>query len=441
MDTDVIKTIWGCNPQIIAAGILLFAYIILFTEKVNRAVVAIIGAAVMTITGIISQEEAFKSIDFNTLSLLIGMMTVVGISGKSGLFQYIAIYSAKLVKANPRLILVIFCLVTAFLSAVFDNVTTVLLIIPITILITEKLNISPYPFFYTEIAASNIGGTATLVGDPPNILIGSARNLSFADFLINMLPISVIALFILIIATDLIFGRKLHAEEKNRRAVMRMNEKDQITDISLLKKSLFIVSLVIIGFLTAERIGLENGTVAMLGAALLIFMRGFGEDNETKSKQAEKAFTYVDWVTIFFFAGLFVIVGGVEHTKLLEVLAKKIIEVTDGNIYLTTVAVLWLSALVSSFLDNIPFVATMIPLLKSIENTVGECQVLWWALAIGACLGGNGTLIGASANVMVAGMAERNGKPITFLGYMLYGIPVMLCSIILAHLYIVLRYF
>ncbi|OPZ77627.1 MAG: Citrate transporter [Alphaproteobacteria bacterium ADurb.Bin438] len=239
-------------------------------------------------------------------------------------------------------------------------------------------------------------------------------------------------------------GRKLYATEENKKLVMSLDEKDQITDKVLLKKSLIVIFLVIAGFLSAEHIGLQNGTIAMLGAAVLIFLYGYGQESETKSKRAEKAFAKVDWVTIFFFAGLFVIVAGVEHTGLLEIIANKIIHATEGDLHLTAFAILWLSAIISAFLDNIPFVATMIPLLKNIEssmNGASHAEVLWWALALGACLGGNGSLIGASANVMVAGMAERHGKPIHFMGFLLYGVPVMIITIILSHIYIYFKYF
>ncbi len=438
------QVIFGWDPMVVSTAILVISYIILFTEKLNRAVVAVTGAAVMIFAGILTQTTAVAGIDFNTLSLLIGMMIIVGIAEKSGMFQYVAIWATKKVKANPRGIMVVLAIVTAVFSALLDNVTTVLLIAPVTFQITKKLKLNPYPYLIMEIFASNIGGTATLIGDPPNILIGSALNLSFMDFVNELTPVVAVTMVLLIIAFDLVYGRKFPTEARLRKAVLKMKEKDAIKDLPLLWKSLTILILVIAGFMAAEHLHIANGTIAMFGAMVMLLTYTFGNSHDERDHKVEDAFGLVDWTTIFFFAGLFAIVYGLEQAGVLTLLGNKFIDYTDGSIEKAAMLVVWISAFVSTAIDNIPFVATMIPMIKTMEAGMGGRELMmpvWWALSLGACFGGNGSLIAASANVIVAGMAQREGHPIHFMRFLIWSIPVMLGSVGVAALYLHIRHF
>ena len=436
--------VWGLDAKVVAIAIVVISYVILFTEKVNRAIVALLGATIMIFAGILTQQTALKGIDFNTLALLIGMMSIVSISEKSGMFQYVAVWSAKKVRANPRGLLVVLALVTAFFSAFLDNVTTVLLVAPVTFQITRKLNINPYPYLVLEIFAANIGGTATLIGDPPNILIGSSLGLSFTDFLFELTPIVIVTMLVLALGFDLIWGRRLVTTEANKETVMSINEKDCITDKSLLKKALSVLFIVIAGFMSAEHLHIANGTIAIAGAAVLLLLYTIGESHEEREQKVENILGSVDWTTIFFFSGLFVIVYGLEVTGVLAMMGEKFVEMTEGSIEKATFLILWSSAIISSAIDNIPFVATMIPMIKSMEESMGGREAMmpvWWALSLGACFGGNGTLIGASANVIVAGMAQREGHPISFIGFLLWSIPTMLISVFIASIFLEIQYF
>jgi len=438
------SAIFGFDPKIVSTVILVVSYLILFTEKLNRAVVALLGAVVMIFAGVLTQDGAIAGIDFNTLALLIGMMIIVGIAEKSGMFQYVAVWSAKKVRASPRGLLIVLAAVTAVFSALLDNVTTVLLVAPVTFQITRKLKINPYPYLILEIFASNIGGTATLIGDPPNILIGSALQLSFMDFVYELTPIVAATMVVLIVAFDLIWGRKMSASDKSREAVMRLNEKDTITDPVLLVKSLAVLIVVIIGFMAAEHFHIANGTIAVFGAVILLMLYTWGNSHSDREHKVEEAFGLVDWTTIFFFAGLFAIVYGLEESGVLALMGNKFIEVTNGSIEKAAMIVVWMSAFVSTAIDNIPFVATMIPMIKSMEASLGGREAMmpvWWALSLGACFGGNGSLIAASANVIVAGMAQREGHPIHFLRFLIWSIPVMLVSVLMAAVYLHLRWF
>ena len=438
------RIIFGMDPMLLSSAILIVSYIILFTEKLNRAVVALLGAVVMILAGILSQEQALAGIDFNTLALLIGMMTIVGISEKSGMFQYVAVWAAQKVRANPRGLLVVLALVTAVFSAVLDNVTTVLLIVPVTFQITRKLKINPYPYLIIEIFSSNIGGTATLIGDPPNILIGSALNLTYMDFVYELTPVVAITMIVLILGFDYIWGKRMVASDKNKAAVMKIKAIDSITDWKLLTKSLGVLIGTIIGFISAEHLHIANGTIAMLGASILLLLYTVGDSHSEREHKVEEAFSLVDWTTIFFFAGLFAIVYGLEISGVLEVMGHKFIEYTDGSIEKATMLVIWISAIVSTAIDNIPFVATMIPMIKSMEASMGGREAMmpvWWALSLGACYGGNGSLIAASANVIVGGMAQREGHPISFLGFLKWSIPVMLITVGIAALYLHIIHF
>lgn len=427
------------------SGILLIiVYGFLIAEKINRAVVAILGACLMIYFGLLNQHEALAKVDWNTLWLLIGMMILVSITAKTGVFQYVAIRSAKVVKANPVGILVMITLITAVFSALLDNVTTVLLVTPVTLLITEQLGLKAFPYLFATILASNIGGTATLIGDPPNILIGSRTHLTFSDFVIHMSPI---AMMILVVITGLLvamFGRGLKTTLKARAKIMRFDEKEAITDIELLKKCGIVFSIVILGFFIGHSLHIEPGTIALSGAGLLMLLAYGKENAEHQAEKIHHVFGEVEWVTIFFFMGLFIIVGAVEHSGLLNVLGAKLMQITDGDVVKMALVVLWVSAILSSFLDNIPFVATMIPLLHTAQTQMPadvDFNPVWWALALGACLGGNGTLIGASANLTVAGFAEKAKQPISMVQFTKYAFPLMLIMIVMAHWYLNWRYF
>ena len=435
--------IFGLSPVLFAGSLFVLTYLLIITERLNRAVIAMTAAALMIMGGVLTQEAAVKGVDFNTIGLLTGMMIIVGITRDSGVFQYLAIRSAKIVKADPWGILVMLMLVTAFLSAMLDNVTTVLLVAPVTLLITDTLKISAYPYLFAEIFASNIGGTATLIGDPPNIMIGSATNLSYNDFLFNLAPIAVFILAVTIIPIYFIWGRHLKADPRLIEKVMQYREIDAIKDWLLLKKSLFVLTLVMIGFIVGHDYGYQPATIAMFGAAVLLTLNCLPHDQEKQTELVARSLCDVEWITIFFFIGLFILVYGDESTGLLESLAHKVIELTDGDKTITAISILFVSAVASAIIDNIPFVATMIPLIKNMAASFGGAEQLtpiWWSLALGACLGGNGSLVGASANLIVAGFAERSGQPIRFLPFMLMAFPLMLASVAVSAVYVYFRY-
>jgi len=434
----------GIGPIWIATTILVAVYVLLITEKVNRAILAMLGAALMVVLGILNQKQAVAGVDANTLALLIGMMVIVAITSKSGLFQYVAIKAAKMVKAHPVGILVMLTLITAVFSALLDNVTTVLLIAPITLLITEALGTKVFPFFIAEILASNVGGTATLIGDPPNIMIGSAAGLSFNDFLFNLTPIAVVCLVAVLGIILLMYRHRLNAiPEAARAQIMEFDEGQAITDVRLMVKSLGVLALVIVGFTAGHGMGIEPGTSALAGAALLMMLAYGGKDAEDQSESVHHIFGEVEWVTILFFAGLFVIVAGVEHVGLLDMFAHFVLNLTDGNLMWTSFLIFWASGILSAILDNIPFVATMIPLIQATSSTFGpeHLEPLWWSLALGACLGGNGTLLGASANLTVAAFAEKAKQPIGFMAFTKVAFPIMLLTLAICNVYIWLRYF
>jgi Na+/H+ antiporter NhaD/arsenite permease-like protein len=442
-DGSIGQVLFGWDPLWVSAIVFVATYVIIVTERINRAIVALAGAGVMILAGVLTQQAAIRGIDFNTLGLLTGMMVVVAISRRSGVFQYVAVWSAKKVRASPWGILVMLSVVTALFSALLDNVTTVLLIAPVTLLITEELDIHPYPFLFAEIFASNIGGTATLIGDPPNIMIGSAVPLSFNDFLLHLAPIIPVILAVTLGVIYLVWGRGMRATEEARERVMSFDERDAITDVRLLKQSLAVIGLVVLGFVLAHSLRLEPASIAMAGATLMLLLTSLGRRAEEQSERVHKSFGEVEWVTIFFFVGLFVLVHGIERAGLLKILANGVVELTGGQMAVTAMAVLWVSAVFSAIVDNIPFVATMIPVIKSMAPTFGGAEnltPLWWSLALGACLGGNGSLVGASANLIVAGFAERSGHRIKFLTFMALAFPLMIASIVIASVYVYLRY-
>ncbi len=435
---------FGLNPMWVSTCILAVTYAVIMSEKINRAIVALVGAGVMVIIGVLDQEEAIKGVDWNTIGLLTGMMILVSISRRSGMFQYLAVWSAKAAKAHPAGILLLLQITTAVLSAFLDNVTTVLLIVPVTLAICKTLEVPAYPYLFAEIFASNIGGTATLIGDPPNILIGSQVDLSFNDFVYHLTPVILVIMAVQAVIIHLLWGKALRAVPEAQARVMAMNPTESIEDWRLLKQSLVVLTLVMIGFILARPLHLEPATIALFGAAVLMLLDNWSHHSEKAAHNVHATFGDVEWITIFFFIGLFIVVHGVDVGGLLNLLAGKLVAATGGNMAHAGYAILWASAILSAIVDNIPFVATMIPLIKNMAPSFGGPEhilPLWWCLSLGACLGGNGTLIGASANLTVAGIGERNGVPFKFVTYTLYAFPMMLLSVAIAHVYVWWRYF
>ena len=419
------------STQIIAIVIFLVTMAAIMTEKLHRTVAAVAGALLLILTGVLSVESGFSYVDLNTLGVLIGMMLFVAVVKNSGIFEYIAIKAAKIAKGRPWPLMVLFALITAVLSAFLDNVTTVLLIGPMTLAITSMLRINPIPFFMTQIMASNIGGTATLIGDPPNIMIGSAAGLSFTDFITNT---GVAVLFVLaatIVCFYFIYGRKLHVEPEAMDSILQLDENKAIKDRSLLIKSVVMILLVVFGFVFHSQLHLESCTIALTAAAVMLLIG---------RQDVEEIVAGVEWTTILFFTGLFIVVGGLQETGVIQILANGLMDLTEGHMTLTILLILWVSAIVSSFLDNIPFVATLIPLILTMQSSGVHVTPLWWAVSLGACLGGNGTLIGASANVVLSGISNRHGFPITFASYFKVGFPLMLVSVAISTVFLLLRF-
>lgn len=422
------------QQAILAIGIFLVIYGIIISEKLHRTIVSMFGGILMVVFGIVDQETAIHHIDFNTLGLLTGMMIIVSITAETGLFKYIAIWAAKKAKGDPMRILLALGLITALASAFLDNVTTVLLMVPVTFSITYQLRVNPMPYLLTEIFASNIGGTATLIGDPPNIMIGSAvKELSFMAFINNLSAISFFILFVTLAILAFWYRNDLKTEEELKKGIMLLDEKSEIKDKLLLKKCLTILALTIGGFFIHQIVHVESATVALAGAFLLLLLTG--------EHFLEEALAKVEWTTIFFFVGLFVLVSGLIETGVIAKLAASAMGLTGGDLTATALLILWMSAIASAFVDNIPFVATMIPMIQEMGNMgLSNLEPLWWSLSLGACLGGNGTLIGASANVIVAGLAAKEGHHISFVKFLWVGFPLMIISIIISTVYIYLRY-
>lgn len=417
--------------EIIAIAVFLVVIVLIMTEKVHRTSAALAGAVVLLLTNVLTVDKAVGYIDFNTIGVLVGMMLFVAVIKNSGVFEYIAIRAAKMAKGDPWKIMVAFILITAFLSAFLDNVTTVLLVGPMTITIARMLNINPVPFLITQIFAANIGGTATLIGDPPNIMIGSAIGLGFLDFVANTGIVAVVSIVVIIIIMRFLYKTKLVADAEAISAVSHLDENKAIEDQALLIKSLIMICLVVIGFIFHSQIGIESSTVALSAAAIIMVI---GRQN------IDYAIGEVEWPTILFFVALFIVVGGLDETGVIGQLANLVLSTTEGHPVVTMMVLLWASALLSSVLDNIPFVATLIPLVIALGEGGMDVEPLWWAISLGACLGGNGTLIGASANVVLSGVSGKHGYPITFKTYTKIGFPIMIVTIVISTVFLLLKY-
>ncbi len=422
---------------IIAITVFLLVYSLIIAEKLHRTILAMAGAMALIGLGVLTQERAIEHIDFNTIGLLVGMMIIVGITAETGLFRYLAIWSAKKVKGDPVKLFVALATLTAVCSAFLDNVTTVLLTVPVTFSITRQLKVHPTPFLIAQIISSNIGGTATLIGDPPNIMIGSAvKELTFMAFVENLFLICFFIHFVIIAVMIWIYRDKLVTTPELQAQVMSLDASKQITNARLLKTCLAVLTITILLFMTHQVFHLNSASVALIGASLLLVLTA-----KQTEHGLEHVFHKVEWVALFFFVGLFVIIGGLVDTGVIKWLAQESVNLTAGNVTATAMLILWLSAIASAFVDNIPFVATMIPLIKDMGTMgVTNLEPLWWSLSLGACLGGNGTLIGASANIIVAGLAAQEGYEITFKSFFKIGFPLMLLSVAISTVYVYLRY-
>lgn len=425
----------------ISAGLLILAYVFIALEKIPKVTIALVGAAITILLGLVSQHKNIGDalnphyfvnfVDFNVIFLLVSMMIIVNISTRSGVFNWIANELLCLTKGHPISILCVLGLFTAVTSAFLDNVTTVILIMPVTFFIAKKLDINPIPFLLTEIFASNIGGTATLIGDPPNIIIGSAAGLSFMDFVNNLTPVIAVILFVVITVLALIFRKKLHTTPEKMAEVMNIDNSKTITDKNLMIRSLIVLTLVIVGFVTHDMTHIETCIAAMLGASFLLLF-----------EKPTEILRDVEWNTIFFFIGLFIIIGGLEASGGIKLMAEWILKITQGSQEATSMLILWASGIISGIIDNIPYTATMSPMLVEIEKTMGSVYAtpLWWCLSLGACLGGNLTIIGAAANVIVSENSAKEGYPISFMSFMKYGVIVVGISLVISTLYIYLKY-
>ncbi|MBO5384676.1 ArsB/NhaD family transporter [bacterium] len=425
----------------ISAGLLILAYIFIALERIPKVTIALLGAAVTIVLGLVSQSknigEALNPhyfinfVDFNVIFLLVAMMIIVAITTKSGVFNWLANELLKLTKGHPIKVLFALGIFTAVTSAFLDNVTTVILIMPITFAIAKKLDIDPIPYLLTEIFASNIGGTATLIGDPPNIIIGSAGNLSFMDFVKELTPVVAIILAVVVIVLALVFKKKLVASPEKMAEVANIDNSNSITDKKLMIRSTIILSLVILGFMTHDITHLETCVVAMLGASFLLLF-----------EKPTEILRDVEWNTIFFFIGLFIIIGGLEASGGIKLMAEWILKVTQGSQTATSMLILWASGIISGIIDNIPYTATMAPMLVEIQKTMGATYTypLWWALSLGACLGGNMTIIGAAANVIVSENASKEGHPISFMRFLKYGVCIVTISLVISTAYVYLRF-
>jgi Na+/H+ antiporter NhaD/arsenite permease-like protein len=413
--------------QIVASIIFLITLIIILSERIHRTTAAGLGAAAMIIFGIemgfYSQEEALRAIDFNTLGLLLGMMILVRLLEETGFFQYVAILTGKRSGGSPWFLLVTLGTTTTILSMLLDNVTTVILIAPVTILIADILGINSIPLLLAEAILSNVGGVATLVGDPPNVIIGSAANFTFNDFLTHLAPIVIVAWFAALMTLRFLFRKELKERPKNIDALMKIDEKEALKNPNNARKLLIILGIVVVFFFLHSQLHLLPATVAMGGAALgLLWVR----------TNVEETFSHLEWGVLLFFMGLFVLVGGLEASGVLTLLAGGIIELSTNNLLLASIVLLWVAAIVSAVVDNIPFTIAMVPVILSLGKMGVQTSPLWWALALGAGFGGNGTALGATANVVVVSLSEKTRYPITMKTWIRNGLPVMLVTCVIA---------
>jgi Na+/H+ antiporter NhaD/arsenite permease-like protein len=415
----------------VAVGIFVLALAAIASERVDRTKVALLGAIAVLVTQTIDQEHAIEAVDWNTIGLLAGMMLVVRITETTGVYTYMAIRAGQLSRGEPFLVVLALAGTTAVLSAFLDNLTTVLLVVPITFLLADTLDIDPIPLVLIEIFASNIGGTATLIGDPPNIIIAGATDLTFAQFIVNLAPIVLVVLAVVIPLLFLLYRRRLQIAPEARARVLELDARRAIEDPEELRRTLPILVGTILVFFVHRPLGLEPATVALGGATLMLLVT---------SQSVERALSGIEWPTLFFFIGLFVMVGALEERGAIDEIAQGIADVTAGDRTAELLGILWVSGIASGIVDNIPFTATMVPVVEELQGGAGADDAYWWALALGACFGGNATIIAAAANVAAAGLAARSGRPIGFVEFLRIGIPVTLLSLVFATGYVALRY-
>ncbi len=421
------------GEELLAGAIFLAIYALIVTEKIHRTLAALLGASLVILLKLVDQREAFAFVDFNVIFLLAGMMIIANVMAKTGVFQWIAVEAVRRAEGQPYRLLLLTSVITAIVSAFLDNVTTVVLLTPITFFVAQRLGTSPVPFLISQVIASNIGGTATLIGDPPNIIIGSQMGKDFNDFLVNLTPAATAALVVYLILARWLFRDELRAAtsvlEPNDIARL-VEEERKIVNVPLMRISLGVMALTILGFLFSRALGLEGATIAMTGAVVLMIVA---------REDVHEIFNTVEWPTLFFFIGLFIIVGAVVKAGIISDLARTVLSWTGGRTDLAALAVLWMSGFISAIVDNIPYTVTMVPLIQQLGQSVDR-EPLIWALALGANLGGNATIIGASANVVVASMSEARGYPITFVQYLRYGVPATLATLVVATIDIWIRY-
>jgi Na+/H+ antiporter NhaD/arsenite permease-like protein len=415
----------------IAAAIFVVAYVLIATERWDRTAVALVGGLLVVLFGVLDQQEAFAAIDLNVIFLLAGMMVIASVLARTGFFELLALHSVRLSRGHPIRLLLILAAVTAVLSALLDNVTTVLLMTPIIFSVAKRLDVPPMPYLLASVFASNIGGTATLIGDPPNILIGSAAGLGFGDFLLNLAPVVILVFLVFAGIMTLSFRSHLKVPDERRENALERAEGTAIKDRPLLYRTLIVTSATIAGFLVHGPLGLEPATIALLGAAALMLVADLDVAETLKE---------IEWSTLFFFVGLFMLVEGLVATGIVTRAADALAEATAGNAAVATIALLWFSAFASAIVDNIPYTATAIPVVGRLVDSGMHTDALWWALSLGACLGGNLTIVGASANVVVANIADRAGHPIRFAEFLRYGAAVFASSLVIASAYLWVRY-
>ncbi len=417
------------NQFLISIIIFSITYILIVSEVFHRSVSALAGAIAVLFLGLLNFETAVSYVDWNTIGLLVGMMIIVTITRRTGVFEFLAMKAAIKVRGDGVKLLIALSFITAIASAFLDNVTAVLLMVPVTFALCDELELPPIPFLITQVIACNIGGTATLIGDPPNIMIGSATHLTFNDFIINLAPVSIVIFSVVILLLAALYRKQLQVKPELQQKILKVNPESELKDKKLLKQSLTVLALTISGFALHGVLHLETAVIALGGAALLMLIT---------REEPEEVLLGVEWPTIFFFAGLFIVVGALKEAGVIKAIAEYGLSLTGGEIVPTGLLILWLSALASAFVDNIPFVATMIPLIQEMGQMGGISNLdpLWWSLALGACLGGNGSLVGAAANVIVAGLSEKRGVPISFIGFLKVGFPMMIFSVFIAMIYL-----
>jgi Na+/H+ antiporter NhaD/arsenite permease-like protein len=423
------------GEELLAGGVFLVIYSLIVTERMHRTLAALLGAVIVIGLGLIDQHEAFSQevVDFNVIFLLAGMMIIANILGKTGIFQWLAVEAVRRAEGRPYRLMVLISLITAVVSMLLDNVTTVVLMTPVTFFVAQRLGMSPLPFLISQILASNIGGTATLIGDPPNIIIGSRFDKDFNDFLLNAAPAAIASLIVYLAFARWLFRNELASavqalEPEDIERLVRAERK--IQDPRLMRLGLAVLSVTIVGFLLARPLGLEGATIALAGAVVLMILA---------KQNVHEVLKDVEWSTLLFFIGLFIVVGAVVKSGLISDLAKQALALTGGRTDIAALLVLWMSAVLSAIVDNIPYTITMIPLVQELGQSV-NVEPLIWALVLGADMGGNATVVGASANVVVSSLSEARGHPISFLSYLKYGVPTTVLTMIVCTIDIVIRY-